>query len=77
MGLVVVCDVNRGSKRKLSAKAVFVEWSKMPDRCVVSVVANCSNAVNREIGIFVHIISFFFDLQPEAKKRPKNNGGTS
>ena len=56
---------------------VFVEWSKTPDRCVVSVVANCSNALNAENGIFVLTISFFFDLPPKARKRLKNNGGTS
>ena len=56
---------------------MFVERSKTPDRCVVSVVANCSNALNAENGIFVHIISFFFDLRPKATKRLKNNGGTS
>ena len=73
MGLVVVCDVDRGSigwhsKRKFSAKAVQFERSKMQDGCVV---ANC----NTGNGFSVHTIPFVCDLCPEAKKRRKNMGG--
>lgn len=64
------------TRRGNLVKAVFVERSKMPDRCVVSVVANCNNTLNTVNGIFVHMISFFRDLRPEATKRRKNNGGT-
>ena len=40
----------------------------MPGRCVVGV---CSNTASLEKGIALHVIPFFDDSRPEAKKRRK------
>ena len=54
---------------------MFVERSKMPDRCVVSVVANCSKTLNTVNGIFVHMISFFRDCGLKRRNDAKTMEG--
>lgn len=70
-----ICDVTAGTKCFPSQEEIREKsWiardyrSKMPGRCVVG---GCSNTASLEKGIGLHVIPFFGDTRPEAKKRRK------